>query len=136
MRRGFSPSPLHFSRHCGELSWREKKVVGKFSTTPHRWIFTDAKGGKAQGLRLAVVIIAVSLAAGIATSVSPPLTKAWILSVLFVVVTVVATFKFTALSILFFRRSKRILGLLWGAVAVAFILLFMAALQYLGELPR
>lgn len=109
--------------------------MGRFSASPYGWIFADAKGGKAQRVRLAAVIIAVSLASGVAIGVSSPLTKAWILSVLLVVVTAVAAIKFTALSIMSFQRSKRILGFLWGGVALSFILLLMAALQYLSELP-
>ena len=112
---------------------RKEKAVEKSSASPRRWIFADAKGGKARGVGWALTIILLSLAIGVAVSVGPPLTKAWLLSILSVVISALAAVKFAASSIIVFQRGKLFLALLWGALAVAFVLHFIVALQYLIE---
>ncbi len=88
------------------------------------------------GLALAGLIIALSLAAGIIIAMSPPEVETLVLALVSVLVLAVASIKFAALSLFAFRRKKRKLGGLWALLSLQFLMLLMASVQYLIDLRK
>jgi hypothetical protein len=88
------------------------------------------------GFGLAVMIIVLSLAAGVVIVLSPPSIEVWTLSLLSLLVVIVAGIKFTALSLFSFRRGERILGCLCGFLALGFLMLLAVDIQYIIDLQK
>lgn len=80
-------------------------------------------------------IIVLAFAMGVGLTFVPPATEQWISTVLLALSMPIVNIKFFALSLLAWHENKRILGLLWGILAVMFLLLTLAAWQYVIELP-
>ncbi len=83
---------------------------------------------------LVTAIIAASLAGAVGIILSPASLQEWELSIGSVIITLVAGVKFGAMALACFTEKKRILGVLWGVLAIMFVLLLLAELQRLIEL--
>lgn len=89
---------------------------------------------KTKAIRLVVVIIAVALAAAGGLILSPLVVRVWVLAIASVLVTIVAGLKSAAVSISFFHRRNRLLGVLWGGLALILFLLLLVDVQHVVEL--
>lgn len=91
-------------------------------------------GAQSPRYRLAVVIIVLSLVAGIAIALAPPAAEARITGVLTAVILPVACIKCIGSSVLHFRAQNRILGVLMALLAIMIGLLTIAALTRVAGL--
>ncbi len=74
---------------------------------------------------LGIIILAFAL--GIGLTFVPPATEQWISTVVLALIMPIVNIKFFALSLLAWHENKRILGLLWGILAVMSLFLTLVA---------
>jgi hypothetical protein len=95
----------------------------------------DLRDPERRKIVLVAVIIAVCLAAGIGLGFASPAPRNWIVTTLIAVIMPLGSLRLFASAFILWRERHRLLGLLWGLVAVMLLLMTIAAWQYFSQLP-